>query len=335
MSLYTYSNVSWNLPLLFCHDNLIFIISEIMKEFKDEVPPKLYAYGSTKLAWSGGRYTDIRFFDKIYIENHLRRVIDSGFIPTFTFTKPYLKKDSLNDKTANWLLDCAVEHNCEFLICSENLNKYIKDKYPNAKTHASILQAKMEFHNPKRIPLHTREYKVNFYNKLLKEYDRVVPVPEFIIEDLDAVKYEIEDISKLEVLINETCIPHCPQAIFCYTHHDKTSNKKGYCLRTLQLKNQGFESIKENLLLQKDFIDYLVNNVGIRHLKLQGRHYPVHFLYNLVLSSIYDITGSFQTIYRKVLDKAAEYEFEQRNMPIEQIYMLEQYFKLKKYWRIR
>jgi hypothetical protein len=326
-NLFTYGdNVGWNLPLMFCHDYIIFAIGDLFKDFPEMTHPQLFAYGSVATPWSGGRCSNIWCFDKTYMEQHLNRIIDSGFIPTFTFTKPFLKKDILNDKVSNWILDYGVEHNCEFLVCSDILNTYIKDKHPNAKTNASILQAKMEFHSQKRIPLHTLEFKNNFYNERLDKYNRVVVLPEFAIDNIDDSLDKIKDISRLEVLINETCVPNCPRAINCYCGMD-VFREAPICSREEAGNNLGLESMKYNLLMKKKLIDHLVYDCGIRHLKLQGRQYSVHYLYNLVLYAIFKTEGKFQTIREFILRKALEYNIKQQAIPVEQTYIVNELFR--------
>lgn len=311
MSLFTYDNISWNLPLMFCHDELIFIIGDILKEFSDIPHPKLFSYGSITSPWSGGRDTHIKFFNNHFIENHLNKIIESEFIPTFTFTKPFIKKDSLNDKVANWILDYGVEHECEFLVCSELLFNYIKDRHPEAKVSASILQGKMKFHGVTKRSAQNEDDELNFYNEIMDKYNRVVIRPEYALEKLEKDKDRIKDITKFEVHLNETCVPNCPHAISCYSFNggaqelDSSVDVKLVCGREeFEESHDAKTNNAYTLMMKKEFVDHMVYDLGIKHLKIQGRHYQSSYLYNLVFYYLFDMTGNFQTIYPEIIEKA-------------------------------
>lgn len=338
MSLFNYDNISWNLPLLFCHDELIFALGDVFSTFKNIKIPKLYAYGSITSPWAGGRKTFISLIDSDYLEEHLNKVLSSGFIPNFTFTKPYIKKDDLNDKISNWILDYGIEHGCEFLVASDLLYNYIKDKYPQAKISASILQGKMKFHNPKK--RFDMNYELNFYNEKMDKYERVVARPEFIIEALEKNIDKIRDVSKIEVHINETCIPNCENSLPCYLSMDRYLSNENYdkeyvCSRDLFFMRH---SLKENfsysLMMKKDFINNLVNNLGIKHLKIQGRHYESFYLFNLVLYYLFECTGNFQTIYPYIMEKCKEYKLDMTSFPFEQKIVIDQELSHKKIIKI-
>lgn len=335
-SLYTYDNISWNLPVLFCHDEIIFAISDVMKDFKDLKRPTLFAYGSVNSPWAGGRSTYVKFFDKTFIEKHLNRVIESGFIPTFTFTKPYIKNDVLNDDISNWLLDYGVEHDCEFLVSADNLYEHIKNRHPDAKVAASILQSKMEFHNTQKRIKQGADYELNFYNERIDKYRRVVVRPEFVIEKLEKDYDKIKDISKLEVHINETCIPNCINAIRCYSSMEMYVEHENYkenvdCERDMFLsRNSLRQAFSFSLMMKKPFLDKLVYEYGIKHLKIQGRHYDSSYLFNLILYYLFNETGNFQTIYLYIIEKSKEYKRQMITIPREQKIVLEQLMSFTK-----
>lgn len=323
IELFNYDNVSWNLPLMFCHDEMIFTISDILKDFPDIKRPKLYSYGSITSPWAGGRETYFKFFEYNFLENHLNKIIASGFIPTFTFTKPFIKTEDLEDKHSNWILAYGVEHSCEFLVTSDVLYNYIKEKYPEAKLSASILQGKMEFHNPNI--KYSEELELEFYNKKSEYYDRVVIRPEFAINCLEKNLSKIKDITKFEVLINETCLPYCKNAIKCYSYHDKIISLDNYkndviCSEDTFLKKYGIKKTFENksLMMDKLFIDKLVNDFGIKHLKVQGRQYYISHLFNIILYYLFKEDGKFQSIYPYLVDICRKYKFDMSNFPYEQ-----------------
>lgn len=333
MSLFTYDNISWNLPLMFCHDEIIFVIGDILKEFPEIQRPTLFAYGSINIPWAGGRDTHIKFFNKSFIENHLNKIIDAGLIPTFTFTKPYIKNEALNDERANWLLDYGVEHNCEFLVSADNLFNYIKDRHPEAKIAASILQGKMAFHNTNS-KNQDPDYELNFYNERIDKYNRVVIRPEYAIEKLEKDLDRIKDVGKLEVHINETCLPNCPYATKCYSFMDNIAVLENKITRIcgreeFEKKNNFKTSMEYSLMIKKEYIDHLIKDCGIKHLKIQGRHYPSPYLYHLVLYHLFNMDGNFQTIYPIIIDKIIKLKKSGETIPLEQQIMINQTMKSK------
>lgn len=322
MRLFNYDNISWNLPLMFGHDEMIFAISDVIKDFPNLPRPKLHAYGSVTSPWSGGRATCVKFFEFNYLENHLNKIISSGFIPTFTFTKSYVKPEDLDDKISNWILAYGIEHNCEFLVTSDNLYNYIKDKYPEAKISASILQSKMKFHN-KNVEYNEKS-ELEFYNEQCNHYNRVVIRPEFAIYSLEKNINDINNIAKFEVLVNETCFPNCNNAVKCYSSHDKiitleSFKEDSFCTQDNFVNKNGIKKAFNNLLMMdKEFIDNLVNNIGIKHLKIQGRHYFAPYLFNLILYYLFNEDGKFQSIYPYIIDLCKKYKFNMEKYPYEQ-----------------
>ena len=326
MSLFTYDNVSWNLPVMFCHDEIIFVIGEILKAFPDIPRPKLFAYGCYTSPWAGGRDTRIQFFEKPFLENHLNKIIEAGFIPTFTFTRPIVKEEKLDDEMSNWILDYGVEHDCEFLVCSDKLYNHIKERQPEAKVSASILQGKMRFHNPKKRLTGDEEFE--YYNSLMDKYERIVTRPEYIIENFEKDIPRLKDISKIEVHINETCLPNCPYAISCYSsmdNHDLYKDNQLKCGREeFNKKNDTKTQISYSIMIKKDFLDHLIYDCGIKHLKIQGRHYDGPYLYQLVFYHVFNMTGNFQTIYPALVEELKRQKVLASKYPPEQQVVLNQ-----------
>ena len=76
--------------------------------------------------------------------------------------------------------------------------------------------------------------------------------------------------------------------------------------------------------MSKDRIDHLVNDIGVKHLKIQGRHYSSTYLYNLVLYYIFNKTGNFQTIIPYFIEKIKEQRLKMNALPYEQKLVIKQ-----------
>lgn len=328
MSVLKYENVSWNLPLMFCHDEIIFTLSYIMKELGEKMPT-MYTYGSMFSKWAGGRDSSFIFFDRGFVEDLILKIIDAGFVPTFTFTNPRVTDADLQDEFSNHILDFGVKNNCEFIVSADNLYNHIKSRYPEAKCVASILQAKMEFHDLRKRAMQKAGSELLFYNNLLEKFDRVVVRPEYSISSLEKDAEQIKDIKKIEVLINETCIPGCPMAVACYNSKNKLGAPKvSRCGRDIFTSNMGLEkSLNYTLMSKKEFIDNLIYNVGVKHLKIQGRHYHPAFLFSIIMQYIFKTDGGFQSIMPLAREKLKKIIKSNEFIPLEQKYMVETFIK--------
>lgn len=114
---------------------------------------------------------------------------------------------------------------------------------------------------------------------------------------------KIKNIPKIEILVNQICAVNCPLAIEHYKHienveTDKNKQRHFNCyLNKLNLSPQ--ESLFRNLFLNREEINDLVYNIGIKHLKMQGRagaqssFVPLLAFYDYVLDIDYN-SSTFQ-----------------------------------------
>ncbi len=295
-----YKNADWTLPLLFSYDAYIIAMSKLAKELKIKNPIS-FAYGMIPSKWTGGRISKFRTQDKKAIEKHLKRIIEAGITPLFTFSKYFIEKDDLNDEFSNWLLDFGYEHNCQFIISSDLLYNHIKNKYPNAKCIASVLKFVFELENVLKIG------ETEYYNSLMDKYERIVFRPEYSRKKLLKHLNEIKDLSKVEVLINQVCINNCQEAIKEHTSipvsdYERTKAPLLFC---------PFESYRNKYGLEKAFlvgncyekseVDAMVEN-GITHLKLQGRNYHKESIFGVIGGHVFESVGNYSEISSYLLD---------------------------------
>lgn len=296
--IYKYGNdVIWSLPCLFQYETVFGYFQQTLENLGME-PLKANVYGSPATVWSGGRaplVTTPLTKDKL---NRLFYYVQEMYhgTPTFTFSRIDIEKDELKDKYANFLLDYALEHNSRFIVSSDILRDYIKKKNPNAVVVGSILKSIYRFQGPGKIEEPTVEAETAWYNKLLKEYDIVVVRPEYSKNVLVEHPELLDDISRVEVLINQLCISNCPNAplhgsVLAKLHKDPTKkDNKMFCYKH---KYQFKQQYHLNSAHTQDEVKKLIAS-GVKQLKLQGRGEPVPYFENAVLlgSQIFNFDGS-------------------------------------------
>lgn len=296
-SIYKYGNdVVWSLPCLFQYETVFGYFQQTLDNLGMELL-KANVYGSPATVWSGGRaplVTSPLTTDKL---NRLFNYVQGMYqgTPTFTFSRIDIEKDELKDEYANFLLDYALEHNARFIVSSDILRDYIKQKNPNAVVVGSILKSIYRFQGPGKIEEPTVEAETAWYNKLLKEYDIVVVRPEYSKNVLTKNPELIDDISRVEVLINQLCISNCPNAplhgsVLAKLHKDPTKkDNKMFCYKhKYQFKQQYYMNSAHTYEDVKKLID-----AGVKQLKLQGRGEPVPYFEHAVLlgSQIFNFDG--------------------------------------------
>lgn len=309
MSILKYPQVSWSLPVLFSNDEYIIAVSELMKRLSLK-NPITYAYGMVPSLWTGGRHSKIMSQDKIFIKSLLSKVIEAGSVPTFTLSRYDIRKDELDDEFCNWLLDFGVENNCNFIMTSDVLYKYIKSRYPNAKCVASVLKPIYE------LDLQTLP-ETDYYNMLLDKFDRVVVRPEYakstLLEDYD----KISDMSRIEVLINQICVHNCTFAQKEHLHipkSDWTNFKKEnpleptFCPRNHLTETKGLKGHLSvpSLMFSEEEVNNLVNNLGIKNLKLQGRNYSPLVNTRMINNYLFENIGEFQVVSPVIWGRSEE-----------------------------
>ncbi len=271
-SFFKYKNTEWTLPLLFQYDAIWGAIYKTLKMYNIK-PPKVNLFGSPSVIWAGGRMPALfGNFNKETLSKWFGYINDLNAFPTFTFTSTTLTKDDLNDKYANFILETSFEYNARYIVYSDYLRDYIKEKNPDAIVIASVIKPNCRFQGPDKIEEPTIENETNYYNKLLKEYDVVVVRPEYSKDILPYHPEYIDDISRLEVLINQPCIKNCPKMPEHYKHLEKfnlNSNHNGefICIRVNIPCTILYEN---NLIHDQKTVERLVD-IGVNNLKLQGR----------------------------------------------------------------
>lgn len=313
---YNYNDIEWTIPCQFQYEPVFGAIQQSIIELGFE-PLKANVFGAPATMWSGGRKPTIYGeLSSKELEKRFEYITSLNGTPTFTFTCTVIEKEHLQDKYANRILDIAFDFNGRFIVYSDELRDYIKSKNPNAQLVASVIKPICHFQGPNKIENPTPEAETQFYNKLLKEYDTVVVRPEYSKAVLTKTPHVLDDLSRIEVMINQMCVSSCPNAPL----HSKTLEK----MRARPGRMDEFMCPKHRLPMNlqylrnsshtKEDVDILLS-AGIRNLKLQGRGEPVpNFETIFALSSqILRFDGPNNIFVTKLLNEKLNIEIEHFN----------------------
>ena len=266
-NLLRYQNIKWSMPMLFSH----MMLYPVLKELNGNLDTIAYSYGSVKSKWSGGRPSVFTISNLSLIDAILNKNIEYGVTPVFTFTNEYIDKEILKDKFCNELLKIIAEKNCQIIVSNDLLFDYIKDTYPDIKLVASIIKS--------NITKIQNIDEATHINNLLKKYDRVVVRGEYIIKKKDTSL--INDVSRVELLLDQDCICDCTNADKHYKIYTDYENDK--ISFDMLKQEQDMLCPKERLKtrtnsLTEEEINYAISN-GIRNFKLQGRTWEFDSLF--------------------------------------------------------
>lgn len=236
-------------------------------------------YGTfPNVTWNGGRnfvqfssnITDEKewfkkvnylWYDPQGMESVIRSYNEKGIGIRYTYSNMLIGKKDLSDERANLTLEVA--HNSMNAVITGNLliEEYVRKHYPRLKIISSATSQK--------------NLSVPFLRKRIDEVDLLVLPPEY--ND----KYELINrlgVDKLEILINERCVPFCPNRRAHYAAISKSQifwdpkfegdSYVSHCplYRAMQQKTQ----IKTLVLSDKKIT--ALQKLGVHNFKFVGRH---------------------------------------------------------------
>ncbi len=301
MSILRYPDAVWSLPLLFNkNDDLTSNIIKCYNDLNEQY--NFINFGTFRCKWSGGRPSRIRNYDIESTVNYLTKVRQQGITPAFTFSNYHITEEDLNDKFCNEILDAAVKLNCQFIISSDLLHNYIKKLYTEAYCTCSVIKPYFELKNPD-------EGEADFYNRMLDKFDRVVARPEYVKYKLKDEAHLISDLPRIEILLNQTCLPNCPFAAKHYTAIEKAeytdSEDFDVDFQCPRIEQSIQEKTKNNVMLSPQELDFMVNELKIRHLKLQGRDFNKKMVLFLLISYMFEPVGDAQFTLMNLLSECS------------------------------
>ena len=216
--------------------------------------------------WNGGRTVFGECTEETIVKyvEHYEKI---GIPIRFTFTNSLLGKEHLQDEYCNMILKLSDNGKNEIIVNSEILEDYLRDKYPRFKY---VLSTTSGIRDIDRI------------NELSERYDYVVinyndnKDKEF----LTALKNK----DKIEILVNESCMPNCPKRKEHYTFIAKkqlgleSEYEKFACCSD---KSNNFYDVMsdkrkiENHIVTPAELYGEYAEMGFSNFKLQGRGLPM------------------------------------------------------------
>jgi len=214
---------------------------------------KLIGYGCpNNCIWNGGRLIMGQQYD---IET-LEMIISfyKSFLSDiqFTFTNFLLEENDVYDRYGNALLDLANRYDIEILICSDILEKYIRDKYPNIRIARSIIN------------------DATITTEDLDKYSTIV-VSKYKNKDIPYLKAlsSFTTHNLFELLVDEQCGIDCPRR--ARDHYEAYNKSQLYIKNDLckMCTAKDKSSYKQIEILPEEINDYL--DINYNRFKLSGR----------------------------------------------------------------
>ncbi len=253
---------------LLSHPNILkhrFVISSLYGTF-----PNVIWNGGRTLMQSYSNITNERewyktrnylWYDPDGMESLVKSYNDKGIGIRYTYSNTLITKKDLSDKRANLTLEVA--HNSMNAVITGNplIEEYVRKHYPKFKIISSATSQK--------------NLSVPFLKKRIDEVDLLVLPPEYN-DDYELIN--LLGVDKLEILINERCVPYCPNRLAHYTAISKSqilwdSRFEGECYaRHCPVYRAMRENARVETLVLSDKEITALQKLGVHHFKFVGRH---------------------------------------------------------------
>lgn len=152
--------------------------------------------------WNGGRLVTNDQCDSAFVTNVIKNINAAGVPIRYTFTNPLLTKEDLKDPFCNFCMDAANNGMNEVMIMSPILEEYLREKYPSYKYNSSTCK---EIKNAQ-----------DLQEELNRDYQYVVL--DYNLNGHWELIDGLENVEKLEVLVNTLCVPNCKRRGEHYRH---------------------------------------------------------------------------------------------------------------------
>lgn len=275
MSILRYQNVEWTLPLIGWADGYALSLIDAFRLLDEKIKLNVQGSFACPFATFGLKTTPINNHKNL--EKLLAAYINLNTNLRIDFGNPLIaqnQKPNVKNETIDYLVNLGKDYQASFLITNDEIRNALKSFSQNIVCIASEFIAAKKFQNPNNSEPYDIDKEIALYNDLCKNYDIVILRPEFSKNYLLDNINKFDDISKLEIIINNSCYENCPQLIehliakqqfygnreklfgnqFCYMEDEKISLN---------------ERLKYNNVHSIELIDKLVN-AGIKRINLNG-----------------------------------------------------------------
>lgn len=244
-------------------------------------------YGSFPGAvWNGGRPIQ-GHCDEKSITNVIRYFESINIPVRFTFSNQCIDKSHLNDEYCNMILKIADTGKNDIIVNNPILESYLREHYPNFRYILSTTACIRD---------------IDKINELSEVYDFVVLNYNDNKNDefLNALVHK----DKIEIMVNELCIPNCPNRVAHYEYQSLKQlglTPKGYIYDcpskapTNPYSPMPEEYLKNQIVTPEELYGKYVD-MGFTNFKLQGRGMPM--MYTLENYLLYMVKPEYQNFIR-------------------------------------
>jgi len=264
--------IYWHLPGI-CYYGLVnHVLVDTMKKY----PEMFYegfkigsVYGTFPGAiWNGGRSIMAGHTPRNEVEGIIKSYNKEGIPVRFTWTNVLIDESHVHDEYCNMIMEVGNNGLNQVLVNTEALENYIREKYPDYPIISSTT---------KRILGTDR-----LLEELNKDYFLVV-----LDYDLNHDEKVIEKIlpvaDRVEILVNETCQPHCPRRANHYREISKCTlglspaSKLATVCTDRNPEARTFKGCmkRPQFMSNKDVQEY--SEMGFENFKIVGRGLPHEF----------------------------------------------------------
>lgn len=256
--------IYWHLPGL-CHYMMInHVLFDIMKKYPDKFRDNCKiasVYGTFPWAiWNGGRNVMDSFVNKTDIDKIIRSYNSLKIPVRFTWTNVLIQEEHTYDTYCNLIMKIGNNGFNQVLVNSPVLEKYIRETYPDYKIISSTTK------------------RIISVDRLLEELDKdyyLVVLDYDLNHDEKAIERLLPYADRLEILVNETCQPHCPQRAAHYREISKhqlefDTDIKFPCTDPAPDKSSFGRCMKRPAFMSNSDIDAYIQK-GFRNFKIVGR----------------------------------------------------------------
>lgn len=272
------SDVRLSLPILYGSVDSDKLIPKMQQYFWNRTQQKLpisYVYGSPNTCWNGGRplsyLTNVGNHTPEYF-SHVHNDLGANIFLTYTnFMAGDYLDDPMGNRSLNYLSEVTGGEDGVTLV-DDRLLDHVRLNHPKLKTKASVIKVSKEKPTSR---------DSSYYNNLLDRYNTVMLHPD------DNTNYDlingIQDISRIEVLVDERCTKNCPvrdmhydiNAQYNVGNISEADEKSKHMFSKLCPREKMIDNVKG-----KGKLDILVNSIeevdklvslGVRLFKTSGR----------------------------------------------------------------
>lgn len=286
MNILRYENIEWSVPFLFNNQYFFENLSNVFRKLEIPSPIK-YVYGYIQNIWNGNEPGMEPVID---IALTLKKISDLGAVPVINFSNYHISKEDLSDRFCNILLEYGINQNAQFIVSSDILYDYIKNKYPDAKLVCSEIKSLYELE---------KGNEFDFYTNIYDKYERITLSPHYVKQSFINDIQRYTDLSKFEVIANNNCLISCDK----FKEHNETvenfeMHKESYTDYNKlcpKYKMNVIDGVSKTLILSHEELNNIIN-IGIKNIRLNGYCFQPILYPEIISSYIFNPIGGYQHI---------------------------------------